>query len=80
MCVDRSKFIDQSQSMNLYFENSTYGKISGALRYAWQKGLKTGSYYIKTEKKTEKPTRLTQMDNGDSAASDSNFECFGCSS
>ena len=80
MAADRAKFIDQSQSMNLYFENSTYGKISGALRYAWQKGLKTGSYYIKTEKKTEKPTRLTQMDNGDSAASDSNFECFGCSS
>ena len=80
MCVDRSKFIDQSQSMNLYFENSTYGKISGALRYAWEQGLKTGSYYIKTEKKTAKPKRLTQMSPTNSDSNESNFDCFGCSS
>jgi len=80
MAADRAKYIDQSQSMNLYFENSTYGKISGALKYAWEQGLKTGSYYIKTEKRTEKPTRLTQMSVDTTASDNSNFECFGCSS
>jgi len=79
MAADRQKFIDQSQSMNLYFEGGTYGKISGALKYGWERGLKTGVYYTKTEKKTDKPTRLTQMDDN-TASKNSNFECFGCSS
>lgn len=78
MASDRQKFIDQSQSMNLYFEGGTYGKISGALKYGWERGLKTGVYYTKTEKKTDKPTRLTQMDDN-TASKNSNFECFGCS-
>lgn len=81
MAADRAKFIDQSQSMNLYFENGTYGKISGALKYAWEQGLKTGSYYIKTEKKTEKPKRLAQMNiESNSGSESSQYECFGCSS
>ena len=79
MAADRAKYIDQSQSMNLYFEGGTYGKISGALRYAWQQGLKTGVYYVKTEKKTDKPKRLTQMES-DTKTSNGDFECFGCSS
>ena len=79
MAGDRQKYIDQSQSMNLYFEGGTYGKISGALKYGWEQGLKTGVYYTKTEKKTDKPTRLTQMDEPKSN-NQSNYECFGCSS
>lgn len=78
MAADRQRFIDQSQSMNLYFEGGTYGKISGALKYGWEQGLKTGVYYTKTEKKTSKPTRLTQMDSTEKPQTD--FECFGCSS
>ena len=83
MAADRAEFIDQSQSMNLYFKDITYGKISGALRHAWAKGLKTGSYYIKSEKKTDKPTRLTETataSNESEAQANSQFECFGCSS
>lgn len=78
MAADRAKFIDQSQSMNLYFDGGTYGKISGALKYAWERGLKTGVYYTNTEKKTDKPKRLTQMTVEEKP--NSNFECFGCSS
>ena len=82
MAADRAEFIDQSQSMNLYFKDITYGKISGALRHGWSRGLKTGSYYIKTKKKTDKPTRLTQTDvpEQNDAQANSQFECFGCSS
>jgi ribonucleoside-diphosphate reductase alpha chain len=79
MAADRQKYIDQSQSMNLYFEGGTYGKISGALRYGWEQGLKTGVYYTKTEKKTEKPKRLTQMDNTQTKSEGGDYECFGCS-
>jgi ribonucleotide reductase alpha subunit len=49
---DRGFFIDQSQSMNLFFNKATPELISRALFYAWKKGLKTGSYYIRS-----RPTR-----------------------
>lgn len=47
--ADRGPFICQSQSMNLYFQNPTYAKISSALLYAWQRGLKTLSYYTRSK-------------------------------
>jgi ribonucleoside-diphosphate reductase alpha chain len=43
----RGKWIDQSQSLNI-FTKSTSGKfISDIYQYAWQKGLKT-TYYLRT--------------------------------
>jgi len=38
----RAPFIDQSQSMSLYFADPDDRKLSSALFYAWSKGLKTG--------------------------------------
>lgn len=49
MCVDRQPFIDQSQSMNLFFQEYTYDKFSSSQFYAWSNKLKTGSYYIRTQ-------------------------------
>ena len=46
--VARAPFIDQSQSMSLYFDKVTDQKLSSALFYGWKKGLKTGNYYIRT--------------------------------
>lgn len=43
--VARGPFVDQSQSMNLFFEVPNSQKLSTALVYAWKKGLKTGMYY-----------------------------------
>lgn len=45
--IARGPFIDQSQSMNLYFEKIVPSKISSALFYAWENGLKTGLYYVR---------------------------------
>jgi ribonucleoside-diphosphate reductase alpha chain len=45
---DRGFFIDQTQSMNLFFANATPKALSGALFSAWKSGLKTGSYYIRS--------------------------------
>jgi ribonucleoside-diphosphate reductase alpha chain len=83
MSADRGPFIDQSQSLNLFFDTPTVGKLSTAHNLGWRLGLKTGQYYLRsqpvenkakhlaidmsTEKKVERPV-------------DSQFECFGCSS
>ncbi|GJM31338.1 MAG: ribonucleoside-diphosphate reductase [Saprospiraceae bacterium] len=47
--ADRGAFICQSQSMNLFVENPNYGKLSSMHFYAWQKGLKTGMYYLRSK-------------------------------
>ncbi len=49
MAADRQPFIDQSQSMNLYFKNLTIDNFSSSQMYAHQLGLKTLSYYIRQE-------------------------------
>ncbi len=48
MASDRSPFIDQTQSMNLWLANPTFGKVSSMHMYAWKKGLKTGMYYLRS--------------------------------
>ncbi|KAI5958864.1 STE13 [Candida theae] len=52
MAADRGKFIDQSQSMNIYMQNPTIGKLTSCHFYAWEKGLKTGMYYLRTQAAT----------------------------
>jgi len=49
MAADRGAFICQSQSMNLFVENPNFGKLSSMHFYAWQKGLKTGMYYLRSK-------------------------------
>jgi ribonucleoside-diphosphate reductase alpha subunit len=49
MAADRGAFICQSQSLNLFVENANMGKLSSMHFYAWQKGLKTGMYYLRSK-------------------------------
>lgn len=49
MAADRGAYICQSQSLNLFFEDPNYKKITSAHFLGWQLGLKTGSYYIRTQ-------------------------------
>lgn len=49
MAAARGIFIDQSQSMNIYFDKPTVGKISSSHNYAFEKGLKTGCYYLRSK-------------------------------
>jgi len=49
MAADRGKFIDQSQSLNLFLADPTVDKITAMHFYAWKKGLKTGMYYLRTK-------------------------------
>lgn len=50
--AERAPFICQSQSMNLFVMDANFAKLSSAHFYAWDKGLKTGSYYIRTKAAT----------------------------
>jgi len=51
MAADRGAFICQSQSMNLFVESPDFKRLSSMHFYAWQKGLKTGMYYLRTKPK-----------------------------
>lgn len=47
----RGAFIDQSQSLNLFIESPTIGKLSSMYMYAWKQGLKT-TYYLRSRPAT----------------------------
>jgi ribonucleoside-diphosphate reductase alpha chain len=47
MGAERGPYIDQSQSLNLFIESPTIGKVSSMYMYAWKKGLKT-TYYLRS--------------------------------
>jgi ribonucleoside-diphosphate reductase alpha chain len=51
MAADRGQYICQSQSMNLWQEDPTYASLTSMHFYAWQKGLKTGIYYLRRRAK-----------------------------
>ena len=53
MAADRGRYIDQSQSMNLFVEQPTLAKLSSMHMYSWKKGLKTGMYYLRTKAKAK---------------------------
>jgi ribonucleotide reductase alpha subunit len=48
LAADRQAFVDQSQSMNLFIEDLTFSKFNSMHFYSWNKGLKTGCYYLRT--------------------------------
>jgi ribonucleoside-diphosphate reductase alpha chain len=52
MAADRAPFIDQSQSLNLFVESPSIGKLSSMYFHAWKKGLKT-TYYLRSRPATK---------------------------
>ena len=48
MAANRSIYIDQSQSLNLFIDNANKTKVLAAHLYGWKLGLKTGMYYLRT--------------------------------
>ena len=51
MAAQRGAFIDQSQSLNLFMETPTIGKLSSMYLHAWKAGLKT-TYYLRSRAAT----------------------------
>jgi len=78
MAADRGRFICQSQSLNLWFEQINFKKLTNAHMYGWKQGLKTGSYYIRS-----KPARNSQrftMDPSKEQRFKEEEECLSCGS
>ncbi|WP_149547565.1 ribonucleoside-diphosphate reductase subunit alpha [Streptomyces marokkonensis] len=51
MAAARTPFLDQAQSLNLFLETPTIGKLSSMYAYAWKQGLKT-TYYLRSRPAT----------------------------
>ncbi len=49
LAADRGAYVCQSQSLNLFVANPNFGKLTSMHFYAWQKGLKTGMYYLRSK-------------------------------
>merc|ERR1712137_968510 len=49
MAADRGAYIDQSQSLDIHMVDATTAKLSSLHFHAWQLGLKTGMYYLRTK-------------------------------
>jgi ribonucleoside-diphosphate reductase alpha subunit len=71
MAGERQWFIDQSQSFNLFVAEPSLDKLTKMHFYGWKKGLKTGSYYIRT-----KPQHFSQNFTVDPKEEE---ECLVCS-
>jgi len=69
----RQKWIDQSQSLNIYMAGASGKKLDDTYKLAWQRGLKT-TYYLRTlgatsaEKSTGRGGELNAVSNGSPAA------------
>lgn len=53
MAADRAPFVDQTQSMNLFMASPSIPKLTSMHFYAWDKGLKTGCYYLRSKPRVE---------------------------
>jgi ribonucleoside-diphosphate reductase alpha chain len=53
LAADRAPFVDQTQSMNLFVAAPTVSKLTSMHFYAWEKGLKTGCYYLRSKPRVE---------------------------
>jgi len=49
LSADRGAFIDQSQSLNIHLANPSFSQLTSMHFYGWKRGLKTGSYYLRTK-------------------------------
>lgn len=72
--AERGRFIDQSQSLNLFVADPNYAKLSSIHFYSWRLGLKTGMYFLRT-KPASNPIQFTV--NKECTA---NKECTSCGS
>ena len=53
LAADRGAYICQSQSLNIFMENASFGKLTSMHFHGWKQGLKTGMYYLRTKAATD---------------------------
>eukprot|EP00405_Crypthecodinium_cohnii_P026775 CAMPEP_0206497314 /NCGR_PEP_ID=MMETSP0324_2-20121206/50097_1 /ASSEMBLY_ACC=CAM_ASM_000836 /TAXON_ID=2866 /ORGANISM="Crypthecodinium cohnii, Strain Seligo" /LENGTH=793 /DNA_ID=CAMNT_0053982831 /DNA_START=65 /DNA_END=2446 /DNA_ORIENTATION=+ len=89
MAAERGPYIDQSQSLNIHMVDVTTAKLSSMHFYGWDKGLKTGMYYLRTKAAADAIKFTVDVDKAKGAveqqtierlkASENKSECLTCS-
>ena len=77
MAAGRGPFIDQSQSLNLFIETPTIGKLSSMYMYAWKSGVKT-TYYLRSRPAT-RISKITTSGNEEPKKEFTEEEALVCS-
>jgi ribonucleoside-diphosphate reductase alpha chain len=81
MAADRGPYIDKSQSLNLFLESPSIGKLSSMYMYAWKKGLKT-TYYLRSRPASKIAKTTVPVSRNTSAAPSCSLEnpasCEAC--
>ena len=78
MAADRGAFIDQSQSLNLFSESPSIGKLSSMYNYCWKKGLKT-TYYLRSRAATKiQKTTVSQSQEAIACSLENPEHCEAC--
>lgn len=86
MSADRGAFICQSQSLNLWMADPLPNKVTSMHFYAWQKGLKTGIYYLRRKARhqaqqfTIEPDKNTNTNSQPQTQTSEEEPCLSCSS
>lgn len=86
MAADRGPYICQSQSMNLFVESPDFRRLSSMHFYSWDRGLKTGIYYLRSKAKAKvqqftldpKLTKLANVGGGSNTSACDGMICEAC--
>ena len=65
MAAERGAYIDQSQSLNIHMTDANPAKVTSMHFYGWQKGLKTGMYYLRTKAAADAIQFTVEQKSGD---------------
>ena len=79
MAADRGAYICQSQSLNLWMEDPVYNKLTSMHFYAWEKGLKTGIYYLRRKGKHQAQQFTIEPEKNNIQDKDEEHVCDMCS-
>ena len=91
LAADRGAYVCQSQSLNLFQEDPDIQKLTAMHFYGWNRGLKTGMYYLRTRPKakaqqfsidpiTAAAAQASLTSNVGPSCSRDNPDCIACSS
>ncbi|RYB92823.1 ribonucleoside-diphosphate reductase subunit alpha [Nocardioides glacieisoli] len=78
MAAERSAYIDQSQSLNLFIAGPSIGKLSSMYLHAWKAGLKT-TYYLRSRPATRIQQTTTSVNAPTTPTTLSDDEALACS-
>ena len=79
MAADRGAFICQSQSLNLWLEDPNYNSLTSMHFYSWNKGLKTGIYYLRRRAKHQAQQFTIEPENRTTTTTEEHDICEYCS-